>query len=217
MARGKKKSGKPGRASAKRGSPVSELKQDLRDVLTDIARWLHAGNRSGAIVGAIGVSLQGYVRTTNDVDFMVCVDSIEPHTIAEILDSLPAFGFSPRANNLAEFALQSHVLLLLHGASGVTVDLALGMMPLEQEIAARADRKRIGSWELPVASVESLCLMKIIAARPRDMDDVAGLVEIYPGLDREWIMNYVRQYAELMDSPDRVDIAVRLLGEGGSA
>jgi hypothetical protein len=30
-------------------------------------------------------------------------------------------------------------------------------------------------------------------------------------------MNYVRQYAELMDSPDRVDIAVRLLGEGGSA
>jgi hypothetical protein len=170
---------------------------------------MRESNLPGAFVGAVGVILQGYVRTTNDVDLMVYVP-IEP--ASAIHESLGKAGFSPRIADAVDFAERNHVLLMRHDKTRIGVDVALGRLPLEQEIAQSADRPTVSGHVIPVASVDALCVMKIFAARPHDVQDVRALLQIHPDVNREWIMGYVRQYAELLDAPDRITIGEKLLG-----
>jgi predicted nucleotidyltransferase len=47
---------------------------------------------------------------------------------------------------------------------------------LEQEFLARAQRVELDGVDVPVLSPEDLVVTKILAARPKDVEDVAGIL-----------------------------------------
>ena len=44
--------------------------------------------------------------------------------------------------------------------------------------------------------------MKAIASRPKDLEDIRTLVVKYPNLDRRRIERWVKDFAELMETPE---------------
>jgi hypothetical protein len=57
------------------------------------------------------------------------------------------------------FARRSRVLLLRHEPSGIDLDVSIGALPFEEEMAARARRRRVGSVWVPLPAPEDLIVM----------------------------------------------------------
>jgi hypothetical protein len=54
-------------------------------------------------------------------------------------------------------------------------------------------------------------MLKGIAHREQDMLDIRAIAEVYPGLDRDRVQFWLKQYADLLDSPDLWEDVDRLL------
>ena len=75
------------------------------------------------------------------------------------------------------FARRNRVVLLRHEASGIGVDVSLGMLPFEEEAVAHGAVQRIGDVDLRLPTVEDLIILKAVANRPKDLLDIAGIVK----------------------------------------
>ena len=87
------------------------------------------------------------------------------------------------------------------------VDLALGMTGFEQNAIRSASPVQFGEHTIPVVSAENLVLMKVLAGRPRDMDDVAKIV--IRQMDHfDW--NYVMRIAGELEEAIGQDLVTHL-------
>jgi hypothetical protein len=67
---------------------------------------------------------------------------------------------------------------------------------------------------LRLPTVEDLIILKAVAHRPKDLLDIRTLVEIHPDLDRGRIEHWVRQFADLLETPELwTDVATILQGK----
>lgn len=208
MAKKKKKreSDQSGRESAAEASNAWMPEQLLR-ALAEVFSWSEESGYEAALIGGVAVGLLGPVRPTDDVDIVI-ITTDSPDTVFE---SLEEAGFEPRYKDAVEFALASRTLLMRHTGTAVPVDVVLGMLPFEMESMRRSVQRVIQGQSVRLFPAESLCVMKLIAGRPQDLRDVALLVETYPDLDRSWINEQLNQYAVLMEDPDALDRARRLI------
>lgn len=196
----RKKRGSAASGSSGAGGPLPPA---LPPVIVSILNWADTQNYPATIVGAVAVCLHGVVRSTDDVDLLVL--TTDPPE--QVLKSLEAAGYQPRFSDPVTFAEAARVLLVRHVASGVDVDVMLGMLPFERDCVAGSVTKRASFGTVRVAAPEPLCVMKLIAGRPHDMRDVAQLVEAFPNLDRAWVIEQMRQFADLMELPEALERA----------
>jgi hypothetical protein len=111
-----------------------------------------------------------------------------------------------------EFAHRFRLLLLEHQPSGIAVDLALGDSPFEKETVRRGVVKKWLGLTVRLPTLEDLIIMKAVAARPRDLVDIALIVEFHPSdLDLQHIQHWLRAFSEVLDGPDRWDLVAPLL------
>lgn len=132
-------------------------------------------------------------------------------SIAEYLDPLEweqflavgsRHGFEARRPNALEFAKQNRVLLIRHVSSGISVDVALGALPFEQQMIGRARPTDVGSITIPLPTPEDLVIMKAIAHRTRDAEDIEAVLEVHPNLDRRRVLRWVRDFAKVLERPE---------------
>ena len=102
------------------------------------------------------------------------------------------------------FARANHVLLVRHTPSDVDLDISLGWTAFEQEAVAHPQVARFGRHRVPMASPEDLVIFKAIAGRPKDTDDAAALLLLYPRMDLARVRAKVRELAEAADEPELV-------------
>lgn len=170
----------------------------LSAVIQDILKWADEQDYPAALVGAVAVCLHGSVRPTDDIDLLV----LTTDSPARVLASLQAAGYEPRFADPVAFAENARVLLVRHAESEIDVDIMFGLLPFEHDCVLQAMVKQAAFGRVKIATPEALCVMKLIAGRPHDLRDAAQLAEIFPALDRLWVIEQVRQFAELMESPE---------------
>jgi len=153
----------------------------------------------GVIIGGIAVSLLGKPRLTADVD-AILLASIEQ--IPEILRIARGEGILPRINDVIPFARKTRVLLLNHQESGADVDISLGILPFEIEVIERSIAYQYGDLLLRLPTIEDLIILKAVANRPKDLQDIRELTISHPNLDKQRIFYWVSQFAEALESPD---------------
>ena len=76
-------------------------------------------------------------------------------------------------------------------------------MPLEEEIVERSSVQDFDdTLQVRLPTPEDLIIMKAIAHRPKDLEDIRVLAAKYPNLDIPRIERWVKDYAELLYAPE---------------
>ena len=89
-----------------------------------------------------------------------------------------------------------------HNATGTNIDLSLGVLPFEVEMVKRSTVVDLGSILLRLPTPEDLIIMKAVAHRPKDLEDIKAIAISHPQIDRERIRYWVEQFGEALDLPD---------------
>jgi len=144
--------------------------------ITDLQMALSRVDAASMLIGGVAVIARGVPRTTLDVDATIDASGVE---LAQLLGELGRGGVVPRIDDAIGFARTSQVLLLRHTSSGTPVDPSLAWLPFEREALRRSAVVSIGRTKVRVPRVEDLVLYKLIAARPKDLDNAEQLLAIH--------------------------------------
>lgn len=146
-----------------------ELSEDLKDLG---AQW--------ALVGGLALAAHVEARTTRDLD--VAVSVADDREAEQLVRELRSRGYlehtlieQEKAGRLAtvRFAAPGE------GPEGLVVDLLFASSGIEPEIVAEAESLEVlPGLFLPVARVGHLLAMKLLAARPRDLEDARLLLGV---------------------------------------
>jgi len=158
------------------------------------------------VIGGVAVSIHGRPRMTLDADVTIALDVAE---LPRILEAVNACGFSPRVDSPREFTEATRVLPLRSVSDGWEVDLIFAGTPYELEAISRARVTTLGGVDLPIVSAADLLIHKILAGRPRDMED-AESIALRQGdrVDRRFVRGTLLELAAFLDDDDirrRVD------------
>lgn len=146
----------------------------LGDVLDALTRVFLRLGVDWYVFGAQAVSARAAPRATQDVDVTA---RIPRHQLQDALTALTGAGFAHRYPDIAdELLLAGAVLPLSHVATGFDVDLVIAGSGLEELALARVDRLSISGVTVPVAHPTDLVVMKVLAGRGKDLDDVRALL-----------------------------------------
>lgn len=180
------------------------VKETLQTVLLEIGDFLQSQELPHALIGGLAASLRGRTRVTEDADFVVVCSVDRALELAETLDGQPFELLFPEVE---EVIRRSFILPLRHRETGIVVDLAIGVSGLEQQVVSRATPVTIGNRQFPVATAEDLILMKMIAGRPQDDQDVRGIVSISQD-SLDW--DYCLRVAEQLEQAVGIDMVEKI-------
>jgi hypothetical protein len=162
-----------------------DLKRALRPVphyeraVREVSKMLSDAGIRHALVGALAANAyRDQPRTTEDIDFLVGDEAFETH----------AGGFVTMRAPVVEF-------------EGIEIDqvpLTESLRVIEEALD-RAPR----SHGVPIAPVETIVVMKLLARRTRDLADVEDIIA--SGIDRDLLRTAVRDAA-----PDRAETLEKL-------
>lgn len=193
----------------------------LIEVLAALARVLDEHRLRWYVFGAQAVVTWGQPRLTADLDVTV---ELDPARAGGLLDALARQGFLSRVDDPVGFARRTRVLLLAHESTGIPVDAVFAGPGLESEFLSRARPVDLGGVTVPVISPEDLVVTKILAGRPKDLEDVRGVLAEQSGrLDLARVRRSLGLLEQALDRGDlllELDAALRALeprsGMGGS-
>jgi hypothetical protein len=182
----------------------------LLTILRHLVAWLQAGKVQGVVIGGVAASLWGRPRLTRDVDVLVL---LEEGRWGEFLAAGAGHGFLPRRADALAFARETRVLLVRHGESGIDLDLVFGSLPFEKEAAIRAKWVDLGGVAIPLSSPEDLIIMKAVAHRPRDLEDIAAILAAQPGLNVRRVRRWLREFSGALEMPEILNDLEALLSQ----
>ena len=154
------------------------------------------------IIGGIAASVLGRPRLTRDIDALAIVPEGEWDSAVR---SAARYGIEPRIDDALQFARRSRVLLMRHTASGIDLDISFGGLPFEQAAVSSASSMEIGGISIRLPRIEDLLVMKAVAGRPKDLEDIRGLLDAHPEADCAEARRWIREFATAASMPDLLD------------
>ncbi|ALA57271.1 nucleotidyltransferase [Nitrospira moscoviensis] len=99
------------------------------------------------------------------------------------------------------FTRDTMVLLCLDPATGIRIDFIFSFTPYERQAIDRAARISISHAQVRFATPEDLIVHKMLAARPRDHEDVTGILLKQPHLDLAYVRHWLVEFAAATSQP----------------
>lgn len=164
-----------------------DLKRALRPVpsyeraVREVSKMLAEAGIRHALVGALGANAyRNRPRTTEDIDFLVGEEAFERHPAGFVTMRVPVVEFD-----------------------GIDVD----QVPLTEALRVVEDglQRASVSEGVPIAPVDTIVVMKLLAGRTQDLADVEAIVD--SGADRDLLRAAVQKAA-----PGCADTLERLFG-----
>ncbi|MDR3690719.1 MAG: hypothetical protein P4L46_15180 [Fimbriimonas sp.] len=188
---------------------MSEIEQLPSKSVGRLSATLRSLGIEFAIVGGVAVGLVSTPRFTADVDAVLLdLDDRLEWFVAELLKA----GYESRAMDPIGLARRTRVLTM-RDESGVGIDLMLGLLPFDTDLVSNAVLATLSDAStVPVASPGHLVVMKAVAWRPRDLDDIREIVSVNPWVDWDAVVATFAEYAQLLEVPERVASLKDLIG-----
>jgi len=178
------------------------LPQELGSLLAPLIalqRLLERFDDQGIIIGGVAASILGQPRLTADVDAMMLLSVDE---LPRLIEVATEEGFVPRISDAEEFARLHRVLLLHHPESGINIDITLGILPFEVEAVERSVLYQTQSIAIRLPTPEDLIIMKAVAHRAKDLEDIKSLIANNSNLDKARIEYSVRGFGQALEMPE---------------
>lgn len=172
-----------------------ELLAALAPVLERWGRWY--------LFGAQAVTVHGLPRLSADVDVTLALTPDAPERFAA---DMQAAGFALAVDD-ADFVRRTRVMPFVHLATGMPLDVVLAGSGLEDEFLNRAVPTDIGGTRVPLIEIGDLIIAKVLAGRPKDLEDARGLWRIHGRtLDVDRIRSTLRLLDEALGQSDLVPL-----------
>ncbi len=170
-----------------------ELLTALQPVLARWGRWY--------LFGAQAVVAYGVPRLSADVDVTVALEPDAPERFAR---EMHAAGFVLRVAD-PDFVRRTRVMPFVHSATGMPLDIVLAGSGLEDEFLDRAVMTDIGTTTVPVIDPADLLIAKLLAGRPKDIEDARALWHLHGGeLDAARVRRTLHLLEEALSQSDLV-------------
>jgi len=146
-------------------------KLDAEDVEQAAIRLAEALGDAAVLIGGFAVSAWGYVRATDDVDFVANL------TVSEVQKRLAAAGLAShvRRGNVPD----AEIPWCVEGKiAGFTFEVLPPLVPIDFQQAVTV--RLAGGRPVRVVDLESLLRLKLRAGGPQDLLDVARLLRAHP-------------------------------------
>ena len=166
-------------------------------LLARIGSTLEARGISYMVIGGHAAILYGEPRLTRDLDITL---GVGPDRLGELLEIVRDADLVP-AQGAQELALRNYVLPCSDPGTGIDVDLILSVSAYEQEALRRTQAVAVGGVNVRFASVEDVLIHKIVAGRPRDIEDARAILAKSPSLDRPYLLRWLREFEHTLSSP----------------
>lgn len=170
-----------------------ELLHALSPVLSRWGRWY--------LFGAQAVVVYGVPRLSADVDVTVALSPETPERFARDMETA---GFVLRVAD-PDFIRRTRVMPFTHRTTGMPLDVVLAASGLEDEFLSRAVPTNIDGTMIPLIHIEDLLVAKILAARPKDIEDAKALWNLHGNtLDLGRMRELLEALEEALDQSDLI-------------
>jgi len=173
---------------------ADDLESIFKEQLGAVSEALSALGADFMLIGGLAVGVWGEARSTRDVDMSVRVLAAPD----QVRDRLRASGLEVVAGDIpGAMARGEAVRFERRGRNDdpVLVDMLFATTPFEIEALERRTSLRVLGIDLPVATPEDLVIFKVIAGRPRDLEDASALADLHgSAFDWKRIREWCRQF-----------------------
>lgn len=164
--------------------PVSSTPAAL---LARIARTLDKHAIPYMIIGGQAVLIYGEPRLTRDIDITL---GLGPDRLDDLVNVVSELGLRPLVDP-ETFTRQTLVLPCEENDTLQRVDFILSLSDYERAALQRTRTVTIVNTPVRIASPEDVIIHKMVAGRPRDLEDVASIVAKIPALDADYLSRWL--------------------------
>jgi len=163
----------------------------FKALLKKIAEQLEKAGIPYMIIGGQAVLIYGEPRLTRDIDITVGIDVDE---IGKIISITKKLGFKNLVENVEDFTKRTMVLPVIEEKSGIRIDFVFSFSPYEMQALDRTTPIKFGKTDVRFASLEDVVIHKIIAGRPRDIEDVKSILLKNPNYDQQYVLKWLKEF-----------------------
>jgi len=139
-----------------------------------LARALNEVGASWYLFGAQAALIWGRPRLTADIDVTV---RLSPENPDRLVDAMTRAGFALRVTGTPAFIESTRVMPFVHESTAWPVDVVLAGPGLEERVIDAAVWIDLGDdVRVPVIRAEDFIVTKVLAGRPKDREDIHGVL-----------------------------------------
>jgi hypothetical protein len=161
------------------------------------------------VIGGQAVLLYGEPRLTKDIDITLGLGVDQLDSMKAIVGRL---GLQYLTERVDDFVKETMVLPVIDQKSGIRVDFIFSCSPYEKQAIERARNVPLGRTQVKFASLEDVIIHKIIAGRPRDIEDVESMLLKNPGYDSRYIVKWLSEFDSALGKRYRESFAELVRG-----
>lgn len=166
-------------------------------LLERLAHALDQAHLPYMVIGGQAVLLYGEPRLTRDIDITLGVDVDRQ---ADVIGLATSLVLTPLVDPKS-FTRDTMVLPCLDSTTGIRIDFIFSFTPYERQAIDRAAHISIGNAQVRFATPEDLIVHKMLAGRPRDHEDVIGILLKQPNLDLAYVRHWLAQFSATTRQP----------------
>ena len=182
----------------------------FQDLLKSIAKALDEGQMPYMIIGGQAILLYGEPRLTRDIDVTVGIGLDKLPSLLEVAKKANLRILSERPE---EFVKETMVLPTRDEKSGIRVDFILSFTPYERQAIERAKPVQMEGVNVYFASPEDVIIHKIFAGRPRDLEDIRGILIKQSQIDLVYLKNWLKEFDQAFPGKNFLETLQKLLEE----
>lgn len=167
------------------------------DLLEQLGLSLKQAGLPYMIIGGQAVLLYGEPRLTRDIDITLGVDIDHLENVLEVAASL---HLEILPDNFTDFVMQTKALPTQEPDSGIRVDFIFSNSEYERQAFKRVNSIPIKEAKVDFASIEDLIIHKIFASRPRDIEDVRGIMLKNQDIDKMYIEHWLKEFDLVLET-----------------
>lgn len=151
------------------------------------------------LFGAQAAIVWGSPRFSADVDITA---EIAPAVIDSFIEAMTHHGFGLVFTD-SDFLARTRVLPFIHRGTHMPLDVVLAGPGLEDDFLGRAHPVDVQGTRVPVISPEDLIITKVLAGRPKDIEDIRSVTHVRrASLDVERVRQILRGLEEALGQSD---------------
>lgn len=148
------------------------------------------------VFGGQAVLVYGEPRLTRDIDITVGVDPSQPAPLLRVVEEL---RLRILVDDVDGFLKQTFVLPVLDPKAKIRINFVFSLTEYERQAMSRGKIVRLSGVDVRFVSLEDLIVMKVVAGRPRDLEDVASVICKNPGFDRTYVEKWLNEFDSELD------------------